>query len=173
ARAVGQFARREGMPLLRLKVQLGDQAPEVVGECFAALLSLSAEDSVALIAGFLRSGNADLALEAAAALGESRHRQAFEALKECWEHHRDRAFKKSLLLSIGLCRQPFAIDFLVSLVRTASAEMAAAALAALAPGRFHAPTREKVEAAVRESKHASLKPLYTKLFADDTGASEV
>lgn len=168
ARAIGHFSRLEGIPLLRLKIRLGDEAPEVMGECFTALLHLAPRDSISLIAGFLRSSAMDLGLEAAAALGESRERQAFEALKDCWEHRDDPSFKQSLLLAMGLSRQPEAIEFLLSLVRTAPPETAADALAALAPCRFHAPTREKIAGAVDERGHGSLKKTYEKVFTAQT-----
>src|SRR5262249_6095553 len=102
ARAIAAFSRLEGIPLLRLKTRSGDPVAEVMGECFASLLSLSAHDSIPLVAGYLRSSDSDIRLEAAAALGESREPQAFVALKECWEHERDPSFRKSLLLSMGL-----------------------------------------------------------------------
>jgi HEAT repeat protein len=167
ARALASFGRTEAIPLLRLKIRLGDQAAEVLGECFAALLHLSPHDSIPLIAGFLNSIASDLGLEAAAALGESRERQAFLALKDCWQNHHDPGFKKSLLLAIGLSRQPDAVEFLLSLVRTAPADTAADALAALAPSRFHAPTCERIAAAVKENGHAPLKQLHEKLVGGE------
>lgn len=167
ARAIAQFSRLEGVPLLRLKIHSGDKATEVMGECFAALLSLAAKDAIPLIADFLQSHDLDLRLEAAAALGESREPQAFEALKSCWERHHDRSFKKSLLLSMGLSRQPAAVEFLLSLVQGKSPDVAADALAALAPCRFQTSTREKVEVAVRQSAHTELAKVFEKLFAVD------
>jgi HEAT repeat protein len=164
ARALGYFSRREGIPLLRLKIRTGDEEPEVVGACFSGLLQLSAQESIPFVAGFLQSGDLDIRLEAAAALGESREVQAFEALKNCWENQRDSSFKKSLLLSIGLSRQPAAQDFLLSLVRSESLETAADAIAALAPCRFQATTREKVEAAVRATGQAALQRVFEKAF---------
>ena len=167
ARAIAHFSRVQGVPLLRLKIRIGDEAADVMGECFAALLSLSAKDAIPLIAGFLRSGDSDLCLEAAAALGESKEIEAFEALKGCWENHYDPSFKKSLLLSMGLSRQPAAVEFLLSLVQAAAPEIAADALAALAPCRFHAPTREKIETAVRQNANANLHKIFEKMFTVD------
>jgi HEAT repeat protein len=165
-RAIAHFSRLQGVSLLRLKIRIGDEAAEVMGECFTALLSLSGKDAISLIADFLRSQDADVCLEAAAALGESKEIQAFLALKACWETHYDASFKKSLLLSMGLSRQPAAVEFLLSLV--AAPTTAADALAALAPCRFHAPTRARIEAAVRQSPHrASLQKIFEKMFATD------
>jgi HEAT repeat protein len=167
ARAIAQCSRLEGMPLLRLKIRSGDEAAEVLGECFAALLSLSAPDAIPLIAGFLQAPDPDLRLEAAACLGESREYQAFAALKTCWENQYDASYKKSLLLSMGLSRQPAAVEFLLSLVGAAPPDIAADAVTALAPCRFHAPTRQKVEATVRQNGHPSLHKTFEKLFAVD------
>jgi HEAT repeat protein len=167
ARAIAAFARLEGIPLLRLKIRMGDPAAEVTGECFASLLSLSAQESIPLIATYLQSSDPDIRLEAAAALGESKEKDAFLALKNCWESEHDPSFRKSLLFSMGLSRQPAAVDFLLSLVQVSPAELAADALAALAPCRYHAPTRERIAAAVQENGHASLKKAFEKMLAAD------
>src|SRR5437870_3465820 len=109
ARAAANYSRPEGIPLLRLKILTGDKDAEVAGACFAALLSLAPRESVEFVAGYLGSADADVALEAAAALGESKEPKAVEALKPCGEQHFDAEFKRSLLLSIGLSRQPAAL----------------------------------------------------------------
>lgn len=170
ARAVANFSRREGIPLLRLKVMSGDEA-EVIGACFGALLEMSPRESVEFVAGYLKSANADVALEAAAALGESKEPAAFEALKQCWEQTYDAEFKRSLLLSMGLSRQPAALEFLLSVIRTEPAATAADAIAALYPFRYQAQAREKAEEAVRANGHASLRPAFEKVFAKG-GAGE-
>jgi HEAT repeat protein len=167
ARAIAQYSRREGIPLLRLKVRTDDEDPEVIGECFSALLSLAGSEAVSLIAEFLQSPDTGLRLEAAAALGESREPEAFAALKHCWETSSDSSFKRSLLISIGLSRQPPALEFLLALVRGKDLENACAALEGLAPSRFHEAIREKVAAAVKENAHPDCQKVFEKVFSAD------
>jgi HEAT repeat protein len=163
-RAIAQVGRREGIPLLRVKIHTGDKDVDIIGECFSALLSLSARESIPFIATFLESGGPDLRLEAAAALGESREPEAFKALKGCWEKNYDPAFKRSLLISMGLSRQAAAQDFLLSLIHDPDLETATAALEGLAPCRFQETVCQQAASAVRESPHASLNLVLKKLF---------
>jgi hypothetical protein len=170
ARAIAQYSRREGIPLLRLKIRSGDHDPEVLGECFSALLSLAGTEGIPTIVAYLESEDGDIRLEAAAALGESREPRAFEALKHCWEHHHDSSFRRSLLLAIGLSRQSVAVEFLLSLVRGKSLENAAAALEGLAPCRFQAAQREQVAAAVKDNGHPSVQKAWNKIFTGITAS---
>src|SRR5207245_899724 len=164
ASAIANYSRREGIPLLRLKILTGDQEAEVIGACFTALLILAPRESVEFVASYLQSVNADVALEAAAALGESKEPRAFEALKRCWEQHYDAEFKRSLLLSIGLSRQPAALEFLLALIRTEPAATASDAIAALYPFRYQTQTRDQAEAAIRANGHEFLWQAFAKVF---------
>src|SRR5688572_24467206 len=46
ARSIGDSGRHEGVPLLEFKILIGDDEPEVLTECFASLLRLSALEFV-------------------------------------------------------------------------------------------------------------------------------
>src|SRR5262249_4317310 len=142
----------------------GDKEAEVMGACFTALLTMAPRESVDFVAGYLESAEGDVALEAAAALGESKEPRAFEVLKGCWERHYDAEFKRSLLLSIGLSRQPAALEFLLSLIRTEPAATAADAIAALYPFRYQPQTRDKVEEAIRANGREFLWQAFAKVF---------
>jgi HEAT repeat protein len=167
ARAFGGLGRREAIPLLRLKVLSGDEEAEVIGACLAALLSLDAKAMVPFVAESLASPDPNVALEAAAALGECKEPAAFEALKACWQKHYDAEFKRSLLLSMGLARQPAALEFLLALIHTEPAATAADALAALYPYRFQPQARERAEEAVRANGHPSLRAAWEKVFGGE------
>ncbi len=161
AQAIAQISRPESALLLRLKVRCGDRDPEVVGECFAALLTLAPEDAVAVVAGFLDAPDRDLRFEAVAALGESRTPQAFEALRACWRREViDGAFKNAVLVSIGASRQPRAVEFLLSLVASESTGVAAKAIVALAPNRFYRETYCQVRDAVRRLGSSALQKTF-------------
>ncbi|HEV3204886.1 MAG TPA: HEAT repeat domain-containing protein [Gemmataceae bacterium] len=166
ARAIAHYSRREGIPVLRLKIRTGDEDPEVVGECFGALLCLTGREAIDLVAQYLDSLDPDMRLEAATALGEMREPQAFEVLHSCWEKHDDPQFKKALLISMGLSRQQVAMDFLLRLIQDNSVETAANALIALGPCRFQPSIKVKAEAALREKDHPELRLVFKKVFGE-------
>src|SRR5438093_736437 len=80
ADAVGAAGRADGIPLLRYKALVGDADPQVLTECFAALLALAPSDSLAFVAPFLRHGDEAVSESAALALGQSRLEGAFPIL---------------------------------------------------------------------------------------------
>jgi hypothetical protein len=81
------------------------------------------------------------------ALGESRLPAAYEVLKEKWERTLLMPEKKVLLVSIAASKLDDAIAFLVSLVESASASIAVAAIEALSIYRHN----ERVSKSVRSA----------------------
>ncbi len=70
--------------MLRLKVQIGDAEPQVIGECFGALLAIAAEYSLPFVAAYLHGKDEELQEYAALALGESRRPEALQLLRDAW-----------------------------------------------------------------------------------------
>jgi len=136
ARAIAYASYDYGVPLLRLRVKVGD-TPPVLCECLIALLALSSETSLPLVKQFLERSSIDSpeaiaqAEAAALALGESRLPEAFELLKEWWQPLRSTQLRQSGLLAISTLRQPTAIQFLLVLVAEGNRQDAIAALKAL------------------------------------------
>src|SRR5690606_20890687 len=85
ARAISCGDPHQAEPLLRFKVQIGDQDAEVLGECFTALLAIAPEESMALVGSHLSDADEAVRDYAALALGESRHPLALDALKAAWD----------------------------------------------------------------------------------------
>ncbi len=83
ARALAYSGSLQAVPLLRLRVQIGDDA-SVLAECFSALLRLAPAASLSLVARFLQSPNPQVSEMAALALGESRLPDALPLLKQWW-----------------------------------------------------------------------------------------
>ncbi|MBN3908292.1 MAG: hypothetical protein HWQ35_17645 [Nostoc sp. NMS1] len=131
-KAIAYTGNPQGVPLLRLKTRIGDQAPQVISECFSALLQLAPTDSLAIVAGFLFDPKEQICELAALTLGESRLEKAFDHLRNCWEQTRNVELRRTLLLAIGMLRQDKAIDFLISLVAQGKDIDAKDAIAALA-----------------------------------------
>lgn len=119
-----------GVPLLRLRIQVGDTAP-VLSDCFLALLQLSPESSLALIGRFFTSDLNEVAEVAALALGESRLPEAFPILQNWWQRTRIAELRRTALTAIALLRQDEAISFLLTLIREGAIPDAKEAIAAL------------------------------------------
>jgi len=129
-RAIAASGLPGGALLLRLKALSGDE-PEVLGECFAALLRAAPSQSLEFVAKFLDHREEAVAEAAALALGDSRLESAFAMLREAFE--RTRALpRRTLLLAIALLRRENAIDYLLDLVQNGEGQTSADAVAALA-----------------------------------------
>ena len=136
ARAIAQLSAREGLLSLRLKALMGDREPEVVGHCLAALLSLAPREYLEFVAGFLRSKDPDLRLEGAGVLAESHEPAAIDFLKEFWERQTDPQIKRTVLAFLAGSPLEAAAEFLLSVAKRESGQMAADARVALSKSRF-------------------------------------
>jgi HEAT repeat protein len=130
-RALAAAGLPGGALLLRLKTLTGDE-PEVLGECFAALLRAEPAQSLEFVAKFLDHRDEAIAEAAALALGDSRLESAFAVLREAFERSHGRPVRRTLLLAIALLRRENAIDYLLDLVQNGEAQASADAVAALA-----------------------------------------
>jgi hypothetical protein len=166
ARAIGALRQSEGAPLLRLKLLVGDANAEVIGECCAALLRLERENGVDFVVRFLSSENADVCVQAALALGESRLPKTFEPLRQAWERQREPAVRESLLFCIGLLRSAEARDFLLSLIESNRLGGASDAIKALKAFGNIGDLRQAIEAAVKASANPRLVRLFQKEWTE-------
>jgi len=116
---------------IRLKALVGDGEPDVLGECFAALLSMSPGRSMSFVAGFLASPDPAAAEQAALALGQSHEAEAFEILREHWENNLSPEFRRMLLLPISLLRRDDAFQFLIGVIESSGSNLATEAVTAL------------------------------------------
>jgi hypothetical protein len=138
ARAIAYSGSPQGVPLLRMRVRIGDEA-QVLSDCLVALLQLAPTQSLSLLKELLYARrNASNVIEdvekaevAALALGESRQPEAFELLKTWWKQTRAPELRQSGLLAIAMLRNDTALDFLLSLVAEGTDSVAKDAIAAL------------------------------------------
>jgi HEAT repeat protein len=164
--ALAATGREDAALLLRFKALTGDREYEVTGECFAGLLGIHPREAVPFVARFLDVDDAEVRLEAAAALGGSREPEAFAALRDCWRRQVDREFRQALLIAIGSSRQPAGIDFLVTLLASQPVPFALDALTALAPCRFYEDIRRRVQEAVSQRGERELTRAFQREFRD-------
>jgi len=136
-RAIAYSGNDQGIPLLRLRIKVGDKPP-VISECLTALLQLAPTASLPLAQDLLyaRKDNGyeedvEIAEAAALALGESRLPEAFELLQNWWKQTRDMELRRSGLLAIATLRQSPAIQFLISLIAEGLSGDAKSAIKAL------------------------------------------
>jgi HEAT repeat protein len=169
ATAIAQLACLEGALLLRLKALLGDREPEVLGQCFAALLSLDPRDPVQFIAKFLHSKDEDIRLEAACALAQSRDPQALDILKDFWRRRLSPELRRAVLISLGASPLTEAAEFLLSIVADEPKEHAAEALTALASSRFRADIRERAAVVIETKQDPGLRHLFEQHFPKPEG----
>jgi HEAT repeat protein len=159
-RALGQCPGHDTALLLRLKALLGNEEPEVNGDCFDVLLQIAPSDSVPFVARFLAADSLEVSAEAAAALAASHEPQAIEALTQCFTGPADPALKTAILRSFAGSRQVAGADFLLSVLEDGPSDHAAIAVQSLAAGRFRDEFRERVEASVRRRDLDALKAAF-------------
>jgi hypothetical protein len=137
------------VPLLRLRAMIRSQPPEepeVLGQCFAALLAIERDAAIPFVARFLEGGD-DPAGEAAFALAESRSPAALAALLRRQKDFADEWFSGVLLSAIVLTRLPEAADFLLGMIEREERE-APRAIEALGRAATSEDLRARLAAAV-------------------------
>jgi HEAT repeat protein len=131
ARAIAYSESPHGVPLLRLKVKMGDSDPQVLSECFMGLLKLAPAQSLPLMAEFLDRLEVQVCEMAALALGESRLSEALPILTQWWKRTLNAELRRSGLLAIAMLRQDEALAFLLNLITEGTLSDAKDAVAAL------------------------------------------
>jgi HEAT repeat protein len=165
AQALGYCYANEAVPLLRLKIRLGDAEPQVLSECFASLLKVAPSQAVPVVAEYL-AGPDEVRMMAALALGESRRADALEALIAFWRRGVPRDAWEDVLVAIGLARLPAATSFLLSLIAE-NPDAAALAVTALAVHRHDAQVRQRTDAAVAANGSAPLRRHFDETLGKD------
>jgi len=158
-RALGALGGDSAALLLRLKALTGDPEPDVLSDCFAALLAAEGADSVPLVATL--SADHESAL---LALGASRLAAAVEALTEIYGRTVDPARRSTILLALATSRTESAIEFLVGEVAGASERTAIAAIQALAVHRADPKVRQAVRAALDQRADRVLETAFSAAF---------
>jgi HEAT repeat protein len=155
-RALASNGGEAGAMLLKLKVLVGDDEPDVMAECFSGLLANPSERSLHFVSQYVDSDDPETSEAALLAIGSSRHPGAFDLLKEKLERTAQGAARKTVLLAIALTRSEAAIAFLISRVENENAQTAKDSLTALAIYRDNEKVRHSVEEAVSRRGDKSL-----------------
>jgi HEAT repeat protein len=125
AHAIEQVGSPSASLLLRLRVVLGADEPEVLGACYGGILRIEGAGAIAWVRRFLDAGD-DSAAEAALAIAGTHSPEGFHALRASFVKAEDPWWRSVLLSAIALARQEEALEFLLELVRTESLNAEAA-----------------------------------------------
>ena len=163
ARALGGTGSHAAVPLLRYKVRTGDRLDDVIGECFASLLTLSFEESLPFVARYLQAQESALQETAVFALAETRRPEAFAVLRDYWPGA-PADLRESVLVALAMFRQPAANDFLIGLI-AGEDPSARAALSALAIHRHNPKITASIAAAVEANGAELVREWFRKKFS--------
>ncbi len=165
-RAIACGIPREAELLLRLKILLGDSEPEVIGECFAGLLSAAPDESVAFVEEYLSNSDAAVCEHAALALGESRRADALACLQKAWDNRLVAPeFRRALIRAVALHRSDAAFDWLIAILARDNASLAEATLEALAIYKHNDALANRIKVALEGRKDGKLNESFARLWA--------
>lgn len=161
-RALGGTGSHAAVPLLHYKVREGDGNVDVIGECFASLLTLSFEESLPFVGKYLQSLDSIMQETAMFALAETRRPEALTVLRAFWPDA-PRNVREAMLIGLAMFRLPAANEFLIGLVADKNAS-ACGALSALAFYRENPKIRASIAAAVEANGTRPVLELFRKKF---------
>jgi HEAT repeat protein len=149
ATAIGDTGAPGASAVLRLKIAIGDEEPEVIGTTVGALLALDAAAGLAAAERLLGSESDALREHVGLALGASRNAGALPLLEQWWSHAVLTPERETALVSVALLRSAESVRFLAGIVGGADRTNGRAALKALAPFSHDRATVEAVSTAAR------------------------
>jgi hypothetical protein len=167
ARAIGHVGGLSAHLVLKLRVLLRKEDPEVLGACFSALLSMDHSDKAAtigLVADFLDDVE-ESAAEAAFALAETHQPEALVALIARRSKGADAWLASALDHAIVLTRLPEGMEFLLNVIG-GDPRQAASALEAISRVHNSAEVRARVAAAVARSESERVMGAYRQYFPE-------
>lgn len=164
ARTLAYRGAADGVPLLRMRVRVGDEEPNVLTECMLAMLRLDAGASLELVDEIFQGPDPLLSESAALAVGQSRVPQGFDLLRQWWNQSEDRDLRKTIVLAIAMLRQDDATAYLVTQVGQGRFEDACDAVDALGIYRHDQAVRERVLDAAKSHADSDLLPYARKVF---------
>jgi hypothetical protein len=168
-RAIAHVGGKSAALLLKLRVLLRKEEPEIMGECFTALLSLADTDKqsmIALIADFLDDEH-EAASEAAFALADTHDEAALSALIERRGKRNDLWFTSVLDHAIALTRLPRGLDFLLKVISQDDGS-AASALEAISRAYHYSDVRSRVFQVVDAAGSDRLRKAFWQYFPEES-----
>lgn len=169
ARSIGQVGGVSAGLLLKLRVLLRKEDPEVLGACFSALLGMEHTDrlgTISLVADFLDDGE-EAAAEAAFALAETHEPAALAALLERRRNGADVWFGSVLDHAIVLTRLQEGMDYLLGVIEK-DVRLAASALEAISRVHRSSEVRARVAQSVARARSERVQLAFRQYFPEVT-----
>ncbi len=164
AQGLGDAGRPDATALLRFKVLIGDEEPQVLAACLESLFALARDASYGFVVRLLAAHD-ERAEVAALALGQARFAAAFDELAGwcigCTPEQRHRIG----YLALALLRTEAATAYLLEAIGTHGRLDAVGAARALATFKDDAAVAERVREAARLQKDAAARREIAELFA--------
>lgn len=151
AQAVSHRGHRDGAGLLLLRLQVGDDIPEIAIECLCGLFALAPDHALRYARGALQAGAGLQREQTLQALATASDDRAIELLAVTLEEATLPAERGQVIEALGLSRRPRARELLLGLVREGRTSDAESALSALLIHRYDARLIEEVERAAAHS----------------------
>jgi hypothetical protein len=164
ARALAYSAHDYAALPLRTKIRIGDSDPEVMSECFAALLKLTPQHGVPLVARYLDCSDEDLAQAAALALGASRLSAAGETLMNRWKSDIHPDNRRRLALPVATLRSPVSLQFLLDALAEEPASTCETILEALRIYAADTTVVQRIEGAIRAKGNLAVSNAFDEKF---------
>jgi len=162
ARALGYVGGASAGLLLKLRVLLRQEEPEVMGAAFSGLLGMDGVKAIPLVAGFLDDPE-EIAAEAAFSLAATHAPEALAALVARRRKGADGWFGAALDNAIALTRLPEAVDFLLHSIKR-DERQSATALEAISRVFSGEEIRLRVKAAVTDAGSGRLEAAFREFF---------
>lgn len=154
ARTLAYRGAADGLPLLRMRVRVGDDEPNVLTECLLAMLQLDAQGSLDFIDEVFR--DPAMAESAALAVGQSRLPEGLDRLRGWWNQTQDKDLRKTIVLAIAMLRSDDATAYLMTHVGQGRYDDACDAVDALAIYRHDETIARQVMEAAQSHEDADL-----------------
>jgi hypothetical protein len=167
ARAIGHVGGPSAALLLKMRVLLRKEDPEVLGACFSSLLAIEHERAatIVLVADFLNDGE-DAAAEAAYSLAETHDAAALAVLIARRRKGADAWFGSVLDNAIALTRLPEGMDFLLDVVEK-DVRQAASAIEAISRVHNSPEVRARVAEAAGKARNERVLLAFRQHFPDE------
>jgi HEAT repeat protein len=131
ARALAAMNASGAALVLQFKTSIGDEEPEVTGECAAGLVAHDPARYVSFITEYLEGADEPVAESVILALAGVRSDRAADLLIGRWKKPATRAMRQALLTSLATHRSERAVDFLVNQIAEEDESWAGAIVATL------------------------------------------
>ncbi len=164
ARTLAYRGAADGLALLRMRVQIGEEDSNVITECVLAMLQLDARVSMDLVHALYNGPNPIASESAVLALGQSRLSEAFDVLRDWWLSSEGGEMRKTLMLAIAMLRRDEATAFLIATVSQGRYTDARDAVDALAIYRHDDSVKDQVLKASKLSESKDLCSYTDKIF---------